>query len=229
MLSNKLVNEQLVKYGAESFSDIDTLSILLGLKAYPSGKRNLAKNILNYLGGLNNVLSAAQENPSGLPSNYNQYLFGLRLPFEITNRCLKSNIFENQTINSPDEVIKYLQHSMGNLSIEKFRIMYLNSQNQVITEDDISKGTVNAAAVYPREVIKSALRYNASSLIIAHNHPSGNPKPSKEDIRITNNLYDATNLFQMKLHDHIIIARNEVFSFSENDLLPELNIMKYVK
>ena len=102
--------------------------------------------------------------------------------------------------------------------------MFLNAQNQVIGVENLFEGTLNASAVYPREVIEKAIRNNAAALIFAHNHPSGNPEPSDIDKQITQGLVFAANIMQMKVLDHIIIGDNNYFSFADEGLIEEYNL-----
>ena len=116
-------------------------------------------------------------------------------------------------------VVDYLSHSMNGLKVEHFRTLYLNSMNRVIKDDIVSKGTVGQAIVYPREVIRSALEYQAAGLIFAHNHSSGNTQPSGDDIAMTKRLCNAAKLFDIKVHDHIIVAGSEHYSFADKGLI----------
>jgi len=108
---------------------------------------------------------------------------------------------------------------MRGLKTEHFKVIYLNGRNMVLADKYISKGSLTTAAVYPREVIKSALRYDAAALIFAHNHPSGNPNPSQDDLKLTKKLCDAANLLDIHVHDHIIVAGNEYYSFADSRLV----------
>jgi len=102
--------------------------------------------------------------------------------------------------------------------------MFLNTQNQIINVEDLFEGTLNASAVYPREIIAQAIKHNAASLIFAHNHPSGNPEPSDNDKQITRDLVFAGNIMQIKVLDHIIIGDNRYFSFADEKLLEEYDL-----
>ena len=108
---------------------------------------------------------------------------------------------------------------MRGLEIEIFKVLYLNSQNMLLEQEDVSRGTVNMTAVFTREVIKSAIRHQATALIFAHNHPSGNPSPSKQDREITRELVAAARLMQISVQDHIIIGDGGYFSFAKEGLL----------
>jgi len=115
-------------------------------------------------------------------------------------------------------------HSMRDLKKETFKVMFLNTQNQIINVEDLFEGTLNASAVYPREIIAQAIKHNAASLIFAHNHPSGNPEPSDNDKQITRDLVFAGNIMQIKVLDHIIIGDNRYFSFADEKLIEEYEL-----
>jgi len=102
---------------------------------------------------------------------------------------------------------------------EVFMIIYLNGRNQIINMEEVFEGTLSTSAVYPREVVKRALDNEAAALVFVHNHPSGNPKPSKEDLTITNKLKEAAQSIDVAIHDHLIIAGNEVYSFADHGLI----------
>jgi DNA repair protein RadC len=120
-------------------------------------------------------------------------------------------------------VFDYLYHSMRDLKKEIFKVMFLDSQNGIVQIEDLFEGTLNASAIYPREVIQSAVKHNAAALIFVHNHPAGNPQPSENDKQITRELVFAGNIMQIKVLDHIIIGDNRYFSFADAGLIEEYN------
>jgi DNA repair protein RadC len=122
---------------------------------------------------------------------------------------------------SSREVFDYLYHALRDLKRENFKVLFLDAKNQILEEKTLFEGTVDSSAVYPREIIKDALRYEASSLIFVHNHPSGDPEPSPCDKEITRDLVFAAKVMQLKVLDHIIIGSNCFFSFSDHGLIEE--------
>jgi DNA repair protein RadC len=112
---------------------------------------------------------------------------------------------------------------MRDLKKEIFKVMFLDSQNGIVQIEDLFEGTLNASAIYPREVIQSAVKHNAAALIFVHNHPAGNPQPSENDKQITRELVFAGNIMQIKVLDHIIIGDNRYFSFADAGLIEEYN------
>ena len=127
--------------------------------------------------------------------------------------------------HSPQEVFDYLYHALRDLKKEKFKVIFLDAKNQIIEEQTFFEGTVDSSAVYPREIIKSALRYDASSLIFVHNHPSGDPEPSLSDKEITRELVFGASMMQIRVLDHIIIGNNCYFSFADKGLIEDYNMM----
>lgn len=117
----------------------------------------------------------------------------------------------------------YLYHSIGDKNREFFKVIFLNSKNQVIAASTISEGTLTASSVYPREVIQAALSHDAAALIFAHNHPSGDPQPSSEDVAVTRQLVFAGKVMGMIVHEHLIIGDNRYFSFADQGYIARMN------
>ena len=198
--------------------DTKALDFLLSLRIGNKSHITDAKIYIEKFGGFSNVIDAALNNPLEkiIKEEHAHYL---RLPHEIANKYLSGKLRQNPIINSPESLVSYLNHSMRGLEIEHFKVIYLNGRNMFIADEYISKGSIATAVIYPREVIKSALKHNAAALIFAHNHPSGNPKPSQDDLKITKKLCDAANLLDIQVHDHLIVAGNDCYSFAENGLM----------
>ena len=124
-----------------------------------------------------------------------------------------------QVIREPRDAVSYLQLAFNGLDRESFRVIFLNSQHGVIEIEELFQGTIDGAAVYPREVVKAALRFNAAAVILAHNHPSGCPKPSAADRRITERLSSALSLVDIRVIDHIVVGGAQTYSFAEHGLM----------
>ena len=127
--------------------------------------------------------------------------------------------------HSSQEVYDYLCHALRDLKKERFKVIFLDPKNQVIEEKTLFEGTVDSSAVYPREVIRDALRYEASALIFAHNHPSGDPEPSLCDREVTRDLVFAARVVQIKVLDHIVVGNNRYFSFADQGLIDDYDLM----
>ena len=228
MVRSANISDQILQYGMGSLSNLEILAILQSIKPRLNGHIHNSKSLLKYFGSFNSVINAAREDPTAIPKDLNPNLFGLRLPSEVTSRYLKERVHSQTYLDNPEDVIEYLKHSMQGLLVEQFRVIYLNGRNQVLNEEYQTTGTVGHAAVYPREVVKTALRHNSSAMILAHNHPSGNLQPSKDDIKITDRIYSAANLFDITLHDHLIITAKGYFSFADKNMIPNFNIYQHL-
>lgn len=134
---------------------------------------------------------------------------------------LEREILSGKTISSPSDATDYIKIQLAGLDHEVFAVLFLSTQNQVISFEILSRGTIDQASVYPREIAKTALECNAKSVIIAHNHPSDNPLASGADKELTSTLIRALGLFDIAVLDHLIITRGPVFSFREHGLLAE--------
>ncbi len=148
-------------------------------------------------------------------------ILGIRLIQEVSRRFLKDRMMSLPVCHSSQEVFDYLYHTLRDAKKEVFQVLFLDAKNQILEEKTFSEGTVDSSAVYPREIIQAALRFNASSLIFIHNHPSGDPAPSESDREITKELIFAVQLMQIKVLDHIIIGNNRYFSFADQGLIHE--------
>jgi len=211
--------DRYLEHGISALNDVEVIDILLGLKSDRINRLNQAQKYLNHYHSLANVI-ASVTNKNALENTISErHQFGLRLPHDIANRYLLDGITNSKSLVSSKDVIQYLQHFMRGLDVEQFKVLYLNGQNQIIKNDNASTGTINNAAVYPREIIKSALQYNASSLILAHNHPSGSIIPSNSDRAITKKIVNAAGFLDIDVLDHIIIGGDQYFSFSDNGLM----------
>jgi DNA repair protein RadC len=142
-----------------------------------------------------------------------------RVVREIACRMARADVRSRPVLSNWQALIGYLQTAMAYEQIEQFRILFLDSKNNLIADEVQQRGTVNHTPVYPREVMKRALILNASALIVVHNHPSGDPKPSGDDIKTTRELKAAANALELELHDHIVIGHGKHASFKSLGLL----------
>ena len=146
-------------------------------------------------------------------------VFGLKIAQAVARRYLADRVIDKDFIRSSDEVLDYLQHNLRDKNREVFLVIYLNGRNQILKLEELFKGTLSTSAVYPREVVKRALDNNAAAIVLVHNHPSGNSTPSQDDLAITKKLKEATQSIDVSVHDHLIIARNDVCSFAVHGIL----------
>ena len=153
---------------------------------------------------------------TGIPS---PCAFCIRLLHELPVAVLKQKIIEKPVYKSSKEVFDYLYYAMRDLKKEVFKVIYLNNRSQIIDTTDLFDGTLEDIPIRPREIVESAIRHNATALIFVHNHPSGDPTPSKSDKQLTRDLVFIGHILQIKVLDHIIIGENRFFSFADGGLI----------
>jgi DNA repair protein RadC len=218
------LRQKFLKSGLKGFHDYEIIELLLSLGTPRRDCKQAAKKAIEKFKTLRGVLEAPahelQEISGVGPAN----IFGIKLVQEVAREFLKEQILNKPYCKSSREVFDYLYHSMRDRKKEVFKVMFLDSQNQVIEVEDLFEGTLNASAVYPREIIASAIKHDAAALIFAHNHPTGNPEPSDNDKQITRDLVFAGNITQIKVLEHIIIGDNRYFSFADAGLIEKYNL-----
>ncbi len=205
--------------GPGALQDYELLELLLTFAIPYSDVKPLAKGLIAHFGSFTQVLDASPQalmEVTGL-KEYSAIL--IRLVKACSEYALKSEALKRQAIRSLDNLVEYCRASMGGLPDEQFRVIYLNSQNEIIAEEIVQEGTVNQTVVYPRKVLELALKHKATGLILVHNHPSGNLKPSAADLELTRSLVKASRALNLTVHDHLIISRHGYFSLAEKNLL----------
>ncbi|MCL0089374.1 DNA repair protein RadC [Dehalococcoidia bacterium] len=215
----KRLREKFIRCGVSGFHDYEIVELLLALGTPRKDCKQQAKEAIRRFKTLRGVLEAPEKELREIKGIGPHNAFGIRLVQEVAREFLKERILEKPICKSSREIFDYLYHSMRDLKKEVFKVIFLDSKNQIIEIEDLFEGTLNTSAIYPREVIKSAIKNNAISLIFVHNHPSGSPEPSQSDRDITKDLVSAANLMQIKVLDHIIIGDNKYFSFADEGLI----------
>ena len=219
------LREKFLKTGLAGFLDHEIVELLLTLGTPRRDCRGPAREALREFKSFRGVLEAAPQDLQRIAGLGPRNVFGLKLVHEVARRFLKDKIMSRPVCHSSREVFDYLTHALRDLKREQFKVIFLDAKNQVLEEKTLFEGTVDASAVYPREVIRDALRYEASALIFAHNHPSGDPEPSLCDKEITRDLVFAARCVQVKVLDHIIIGNNRYFSFADCGLLTTYDLL----
>ena len=213
-LRDKFLNSSL-----EGFHDYEIIELLLTLGTPRKDCKQSAKEALMKFGTLKAVLEAYTVDLNTVRGIGDKNVFGLKIAQAVPRRYLADRVVDKDFIRSSKEVLEYLQHNLRDKNREVFMVIYLNGRNQIIKMEEVFEGTLSKSAVYPREVVKRALDNEAAALVFVHNHPSGNPNPSKEDLTITNKLKEASQSIDVVVHDHLIIAGNEVYSFTDHGLI----------
>ena len=213
------LQEKFLRSGLEGFSDRQVIELLLLCPDLPSVEsKKRAREVIKKFKTVRQLVAASSEElrqvgvtPCGI----------LHIGFvrEIATEVLKQKIIEQPFYKSSQEVFDYLYYSMRDLKKEVFKVIYLNSQNQIIETTDLFEGTLDSIPIRPREIVESAIQHNAAALVFAHNHPAGDPTPSKSDKQLTRDMVFAGNVVQIRVLDHIIIGENSYFSFADDGLI----------
>jgi len=219
------LREKFLRYGLAGFLDYEVVELLLTLGTPRRDCKGPAREAIREFKSFRGVLEASAHDLQRVPGIGPRNLLAIRLVQEVSRRFLKDRMMGRPVCHSSREVFDYLTHALRDLKREQFKVIFLDPKNQVIEEKTLFEGTVDSSAVYPREVIGDALRYGASALIFAHNHPSGDPDPSACDRDITRDLVFAARVVQIKVLDHIVIGNNRYFSFADQGLIEEYDLM----
>lgn len=211
--------ELLLEKGPDFISDAGLVAILLHTGIKGKDVVSLGRELIGQFGGLSGLLNARRKDLEKIKGLGSAKIAQLMAATEIVKRQLKENIIEEKYIENEKDVMDYLSLSMKDLKEEFFKVMYLNKANVILSIDNLAKGTVGQASIYPREVIKKALDIGASGIIFIHNHPSGSLNPSQLDIDITKKLVSACNSVDITPLDHIIISSHGHLSLKNKELL----------
>ena len=220
----KRLREKFIKSGLAGFHDYEVIELLLTLGSPRKDCKQQAKEALKKFKTLRGILQASPRELQKIDGIGPHSAFGIKLVQEVAREFLKQKIIDKPVYKSAKEIFDYLYYSMRDLTKEVFKVIYLNSQNQIIDTTDLSEGTINSSVISPREVMENAIRYHAASLIFAHNHPSGNPEPSASDKDLTRDLVYAGSIMRIKVLDHVIIGGNKYFSFAGEGLIEEYEL-----
>ncbi len=219
------LREKFLKGGLDGFLDYEVLEILLTLGTPRRDCRETARRLLHEYRSLRGVLEADIRELLKFKGLGPHNIFGLKLVREVSGRFLRDKMLSKPYCRSSKEVFDYLYLSLRDVKREKFKVLFLDAKNRIIDEKTLFEGTVDSSAVYPREIVKDALRYDASSLIFVHNHPSGDPEPSASDKRITKDLVLAARIMQLNVLDHIIIGDDRYYSFADHGLIEDFDFL----
>ena len=215
----KRLRERFLQGGLDGFLDYEIVELLLTLGTPRKDCKQIAKEAIKTFGGLAEVLDAPLEELQKIKGIGPHNVFGLKLFQAISERYAKEKIPKKTLLTSPKAVADYLKQKLGRENKEHFLILLLDSRNNLIKDNIISIGTLNASLVHPREVFKEAIDNRAASIIISHNHPSGDPEPSGDDLEMTKRLVEAGKILGIEVIDHIIVSKNKFFSFKERRLI----------
>ena len=211
--------EKCMTHGPKALSDAELLAILFRTGTRGATAVDLAKQSLQHFDGLKNLFDSNLEEFSRIKGLGASKHIQLKAVIELGRRYIGEQSFAPKELDSSEAVKSYCRLALSHASSEIFAVLFLDSQYRLLRYEELFHGTIDSAAVYPREVVKKALAYNASAVILSHNHPSGVAEPSQADIEITQRLKEALGLVDIKTIDHIVVGRSEAVSFAERGLL----------
>ena len=211
--------EKLLARGATALSDAELLAIFLRTGVAGKTAVDLARDLLEHFGGLRPLLDAPHREFCSAHGLGAAKFAQLQAVLEMARRHLHEALRDGDVLSSPQLTRQYLRAQLRNEAREVFAVLFLDNRHRVLAFEPLFYGTIDGAAVYPREVLKRCLRHNAAAVIVAHNHPSGVAEPSQSDHRITDRLRDALALVDIRLLDHVIVGDSDCVSFSERGWL----------
>lgn len=211
--------EKLLQKGAQALSDAELLAIFLRTGIKGKTAVDLSRDLLNEHGSLRALLESDFERFSQSPGLGLAKYAQLQAVLEMARRHLKETLRRESALTSPGLTRQYLSAHLRGYAHEVFGCLFLDNQHRVIHFEELFRGTIDGANVYPREVVKKALAFNAAAVIFAHNHPSGVAEPSEADKHITIRLKQALNLIDIRVLDHFIVGDGEAYSFAEHGLI----------
>ena len=203
-------------------ADYEMLELLLTLAIPRKDTKPLAKALIKEFGSFAEVLSAEEDKLTEFSGLKDNTILVFKLVREAALRMSWQRLSEQEApvLTSYDAIIDYCRAASGYKDREEFRIIFLNAKNRIVAEEVQQRGSVNSVAIHPREVMRSAVMKGATSIIMVHNHPSGDVTPSRADIEVTKKVGEALGALDIKLIDHFIVSKNSVFSFNDHGLLP---------
>lgn len=213
------LRKRLLEGGAEALADHEVVEYLLMTAIPRRDVKPLARSLIQRFGSLAGVFNADPAALAKHPGMGETSAAALRIVALAARRLARAQVRAQPVLGSWQALIDYLTIDMAHLTVERVRVLYLNAQNMLIHDEHVGDGSIDEAAIHPREVIRRALDLGATALILVHNHPSGSPQPSRADIQITNRIAEAGRLLGITVHDHVIIGREGHVSLKAKGLI----------
>jgi DNA repair protein RadC len=211
--------EKLLRHGADTLSEAELLAILIRTGSGRATAVDIAKKLLNDFTSLSNLAGRTPQEFMDIHGIKEAKAITLVAAFELGRRAASNYNEDNFQVKMPADIVNRYQSLMRDLHEERFKVILLDSANHIIGEKEVSRGILNSSLAHPREVFRHAIVAPAASIILLHNHPSGNPEPSTEDIQITKQIVEAGKIVGIPVHDHIIIAGRGFTSFAERGMI----------
>tara|TARA_R110002111_G_scaffold68955_7_gene111685 strand:- start:183 stop:938 length:756 start_codon:yes stop_codon:yes gene_type:complete len=211
--------ERLLAHGAESLSDAELLAIFLRTGTAGTPVMELSRFLLQEFSGLRGLLTASRRQFCDVKGLGTAKYAQVQAAMEMARRVMDEPLRQGDPLRSPEDTRRFLSSRLGTYPHEVFAGLFLDNRHRVIQYRELFRGTIDGAAVYPREVVRQALEDNAAAVIFAHNHPSGVAEPSQADISLTKRLKEALGLVDIRVLDHMVIGHGEVISLAERGLM----------
>ena len=219
----KRLRERFLNSGIDGFHDYEVIELLLTLATPRKDCKQTAKRVLKRFRSLPGVLEATDAQLCEVNGIGPRNIFGLKLIKAVSERYLAKKLENRDPLNNSSDLFDYLNHRIRDKQREYFEVIFLDAKNRVLKAKTLFRGTLTASSVYPREVVRTALDQGAAALIFAHNHPSGDPSPSREDRAITRRLVFACRMVDILVHEHIVIGDNRYYSFADQGHIRQFN------
>ncbi|MBV1797801.1 DNA repair protein RadC [Siccirubricoccus sp. G192] len=213
------MREKLLERGPEALADYELLEMLLFFAFKTGDTKPMAKSLINRYGSFAAVLAAPQQTLLDTRGLGPHSVAAIKLVRAAALRLARAEVMDRPVLNNWDRLVDYLTAALAREPVECFHVLYLDSRNRLIADEAQARGTVNHTPVYPREVVKRALEVQATAMILVHNHPSGDPTPSRADIEMTAEVKAAAGVFGIVLHDHLIVGNGRQTSLRREGLL----------
>lgn len=213
------LREKLTSAGGEALHDYELLELYLFRSIPRRDVKPIAKELIARFGDLGGVACAAVEQLTAISGVSEKTAAELKLIQALSERMAREQVIGRPVISSWSALINYCRTAMQHATTEQFRVLFLDRKNKLIADEILGRGTIDHAPVYPREIVKRALAHEASALILVHNHPSGDATPSQADIDMTRTLGEICQPFDIALHDHLVIGRENTSSFKTLGLM----------
>ncbi|MCB8882822.1 DNA repair protein RadC [Acidisoma cellulosilytica] len=212
------MRDRLLRAGHEALADHELLEMLLFLGLPRRDTKPIARALVRRFRSFANAIAATPQELREIEGLGESGIAALKTAQAAAIRLIRAEVLDQPILATWDRIIDYLIAVMAREKVEHFRVLYVDTKNRLIADEAQSRGTVNVTSVYPREIMRRALELNASAVILAHNHPSGNPAPSRQDIDMTHAIQAAAAPLSIRLHDHIIIGNGQWVSLRKEGL-----------
>jgi DNA repair protein RadC len=213
------VRQRLIASGPESIADHELLELVLFLALPRRDTKPVARALLARFGSFANAITAPVPDIAAVDGMGEAAAAALKIVQAAALRLVRAEVMGKPVLTNWDALMGYLNAAMARDPVEKFCVLFLDNRNRLLADEVLARGTVNHTPVYPREVVRRALELHASALILAHNHPSGDPSPSADDIAMTRQIVEAARALSIMVHDHVVVGNGAWRSFRRDGLM----------